>query len=353
MMRRFLWVPLMLLLLSGSVTAQSSFHFQEKEVRPGTRQHFMIPIITAQDTTCIPITVFNGIKDGKTLGITAGVHGYEYSPILAGQQLIKSIDPQKLTGVIILVQVAGMESFLGRSPFISPIDKKNLNRSFPGSANGTNTEKIAHFITEHIITRSDYFLDMHSGDAPEDLIHYSAYYSNKDMPETSSIGKEMAIAMGYDYMVNFNTNGKEYMRKDKNSLYCSAEAFKRGIPAADIECGGSGIVEPAAVNKIEKSVLNMLAYLKMQELPGKKKAAAVPATIEERIYIPSGHTGIFYALKKAGDRVTRGMKLGYITDFFGNTIKDIYAENDGLLMLIISTPAVNPQEDVAVIGKIN
>lgn len=138
------------------------------------------------------------------MGITAGVHGYEYGPILAGQKLISSIDPQKLAGVVILVQVANMESFVGRMPYVSPVDKKNLNRSFPGSAAGTNTDKVAHFISGKIILRSDCFLDMHSGDAPEDLIPYAAYYSNPDMQKISAIGKEMAVAMSFNYLVEFN-----------------------------------------------------------------------------------------------------------------------------------------------------
>ncbi|MFW0718241.1 M14 family metallopeptidase [Pedobacter sp. N23S346] len=310
----------------------------------------MIPIATNQDSTLIPITIFNGSKNGKTLGITAGVHGYEYTPILAAQRLIKVIDPQKLQGVVILVQIAGLESFLGRSPYVSPVDKKNLNRSFPGNSNGTNTEKVANFISEQIIAKSNYFLDMHSGDAPEDLISYAAYYSNSKMPESSSTGKEMAIALGFDYIVNFDTDKKDYIKKSEKSLYCTAEAFKRGIPSIDIECGRLGIIEEDKINKVEQSVSNLLHHLHF--LPDTKKAVTHSHTmITNRIYLSAKFDGIFYPTKKAGDFVKKGMKLGHITDYFGETIQSIYAPEEGLILMIINTPPINKDEDLVVIGK--
>lgn len=332
---------------------QSSYFFQNKEIKPGTKAHFSVPVTTGKDSTIIPVTVFNGARDGKTLGITAGVHGFEYSPIMAGQLLINSIVPQKLKGVIILVQVSNLESFLGRSPYVSPVDRKNLNRIFPGNPNGTNTEKVAHFITEQIIARSDYFLDMHSGDAPEDLMSYSAYYSNSALPEVSARGKAMAVALGFDYMVVFDTDGKAYMRKDKPSLYCTAEAFKRGIPSVDIECGRLGLRDQQAINQIASGVMNLLNHLDFQPLSKQVAANSSPVIFTKRIYTSSKFDGIFYPEKKAGDHVKKGMKLGHVTNYFGEIVQTIHAEADGRLLLIISTPPVNKGEDLAVIALEN
>ena len=120
---------------------QSSFSFNGEEVKPGTKRHFLIPISDGSDSTAIPISVFNGIKDGPILGITAGVHGYEYPPIMAAQKLIGRIDPGELSGVIILVQIANLEGFRKRSPYLNPLDGKNLNRVFPGKKEGSITGK--------------------------------------------------------------------------------------------------------------------------------------------------------------------------------------------------------------------
>lgn len=350
-MHKILVAIYLLITTSQVAQAQSSYNFEGREIKPGTKEHFTIQLTTGKDSTFIPITVFNGAKNGKTLGITAGVHGYEYSPILASQKLIKSIDPKKMAGVVILVQIANAESFKGRTPYASPIDHKNLNRSFPGSANGTITERVANFITNNVISKADFFLDMHSGDAPEDLFPYGAYYSNSKMPEISKTGKEMAIALGYDYLVNFNTDGKKYMDKSELSLYCTAEAFKRGIPSIDIECGRLGIVEETAINKIEKSVFSLLRHLKFLPVDRSivKKA---PIEINNRSYFTSKNNGFFYPLKKAGEIVEKGTQLGYSTNYFGETVEKFYATEKGIILMIIGTPPLNKNEDVVVIGHL-
>ena len=88
---------------------------------------------TAADAgTQIPVTTIEGAQPGPTLALIAGNHGYEYPPILALQQLRTEIDAAALSGTVILVHVANMPSFLGRTVYFSPVDGKNLNRVYPG-----------------------------------------------------------------------------------------------------------------------------------------------------------------------------------------------------------------------------
>src|SRR5580698_264042 len=120
-------------------------------------------------TSTIPITVFNGKHPGPVLALVAGNHGYEYPPILALQMLRPRINPRKISGAVIMVHVANMPSFLGRTVYFSPLDQKNLNRVYPGDPDGTPSEKIAHAITTQVINQSDYLLDLHCGDGNESL----------------------------------------------------------------------------------------------------------------------------------------------------------------------------------------
>lgn len=328
--------------------AQESFSFEDKQVLPGSKEHFTIPISDGKHETFIPITVFQGNEKGPVLGITAGVHGYEYSPILAGQALIGKIDPEKLKGTVILVHASNVDSFLGRSPYVNPNDGKNLNRSFPGNADGTITERIADYISTKVIPRCTHFIDAHSGDAPEDLIPYSGYYHNDGMPEVSAKGKEMAENLGFDYILVFQTTGKDYMKDDMPSLYCSAQAFKLGIPAADIECGRLGMVEQDNVDKIVDGLLNLMISMGMME--NDPAPVGEKWVIKDRSSVQSGSTGFFYRNKEAGDYVTKGMNLGYITDFFGNTIEEVFTEEAGVLLYILGTPPINKDETIASIG---
>ncbi len=343
-------ITLFSLLFSLGIYAQNSFEFYGKTVAAGTKQHFKVPISDGTIETFIPITVFCGAEQGPVLGITAGVHGYEYPPILAGQRLIKSINPKLLKGVVILVQIANVGSFSKRAPFINPLDGKNLNRSFPGDAKGTVTQRIADFITNNVIAKSDFFLDAHAGDAPEDLMAYAAYYSNTSMPKASQKGREMAKALLFDHIIVFKTDGKKYLKKNELSLYCSAEAFKRNIPSVDIECGKLGGSQDHLVQKIEKGVLNMLGHLQMLSVSNALNNKYL--FIDDRVYQNSNYNGIFYAEKKSGDYVTKGMKIGEITDYFGNTLETIYAKSDGVILLIIGTPPVNKGETLVTIGKV-
>ena len=341
-------ITLTLLLYPIAVIGQVGFSFLGNQVAPGTKQHWTVPIKNSQDSTVIPITVFHGTKPGPVLGITAGVHGYEYAPILAAQGLIDRINPQKLSGTVILVQIANVGSFLGRSPFINPMDGKNLNRSFPGKADGTITERVAHFISQEVISRSTHFIDMHSGDAPEDLTAYTGYYQNDHKPEASKVAKSMAIAAGFEYIVEFRTTGKDYLKEGNSSLYCSAEAFKRGLPAMDFECGRLGIIEPELVERITEGVEGIMIHLKMTS--GQLKPLEGQVFFPERSYISSKFDGIFYPLKKAGDYVAKGTHLGYVTDFFGNHIQEVYAPEKGVILLILGTPPVNKGNSIVGIG---
>ncbi|MEM8892892.1 MAG: succinylglutamate desuccinylase/aspartoacylase family protein, partial [Bacteroidota bacterium] len=206
-MKKF-YFSFLVIIFSSALSAQTAFEFHGQSIAAGSKEHISIHISDGDKETMIPITVFHGKEAGPVLGITAGVHGYEYAPILASQKLINRIHPEQLKGTIILVQIANLASFLGRSPYLNPIDRKNLNRSFPGSAKGTLTERIADYLSEKVIARCDYFMDMHSGDAPEDLMPYTAYYHNDEKKEISEKGRQMAMHMGFDHVIIFNSTSK-------------------------------------------------------------------------------------------------------------------------------------------------
>src|SRR5215472_12617347 len=110
-------------------------------------------MMEAPGAPSIPVTIVRGAKPGPTLALIAGNHGYEYPPILALQRLRAQIDPASLAGTVIMVHVANMPSFLGRTVYFSPADGKNLNRVYPGQRDGTMSERIAYAITAEVIEK--------------------------------------------------------------------------------------------------------------------------------------------------------------------------------------------------------
>src|SRR5450755_55058 len=146
--------------------------------------------------TKIPITVIKGSKPGPVLALTAGIHGYEYLPILALQRL----KVKKLAGTLIIVHVANMPSFLGRTVYFSPLDGKNLNRVFPGRKDGTESERIADAITTNVIDKCDYLLDLHCGDGNESLRPYVYQTVTGDAGFDARIA-ELVANFGFDHIV--------------------------------------------------------------------------------------------------------------------------------------------------------
>ncbi|WP_209402681.1 M14 family metallopeptidase [Pseudozobellia sp. WGM2] len=326
---------------------QNSFSFEGRENNPGSKNYYEIQVSDGKDSTFIPVTVFHGAKPGPVLGITAGIHGYEYPPILAAQKIIEKLDAKQLSGTVILVQMANIPAFLGRSPFLNPLDGKNLNRSFPGEEKGSITARLAHTITQKIIARSDFFVDMHAGDSPEDLMPYNAWYNSEAFPEASKKGKAMALAMGFDYTIRFQIAKERVLQP---SLYCSQEAFHRQIPTVDIECGRLGMSGEQETNKIVSSIFSLLSHLQM--MPNENSNSSPSTIITQRTSVKSDHTGIFYSEKHAGDSVTKGESIGYITNFFGEQIKEVTANASGIILYKIGTPPINKGDTLFNIGHL-
>lgn len=132
----------------------------------------------------IPITIIQGRRPGPTLALVAGIHGYEYTPILALQRVRANLSPEALSGTVILVHVANLPSFLKRTIYYGPDGGKNLNRVFPSRPDGALSERIAHVLTAEVIEKADYLIDLHCGDGNESLRPYS-YWMRTGWPSAS------------------------------------------------------------------------------------------------------------------------------------------------------------------------
>jgi uncharacterized protein len=96
-----------------------------------------------------------GASDGPRLALIAGVHGCEYSSIAAATRFMRSLDTGALSGSIVCVPIVSLESFRRRSPFVVPVDGKNLNRSFPGDPSGSYTDALAWAIRTELLEPAD------------------------------------------------------------------------------------------------------------------------------------------------------------------------------------------------------
>jgi predicted deacylase len=338
-----------LILLVPVAVAQprGAFSVGSVSAAPGRLASGMLKVGTGAD---IPISVIHGAKPGPVLTLVAGIHGYEYSPILALQRMRTKISPEALSGTVILVHVANMPSFLRRTIYYGPEDGQNLNRVFPGKADGTVSERIAHVLTTGVIARADYLIDLHCGDGNESLRPY-AYWMRTGNPAVDERSRQMAVAFGLEHIVIDD----ERPRDPARSQYCSNTAATRGKPAITVESGGLGAAPAGlhaaddAINKLEAGVLRILRRLRM--LSGAEAAPATkPAWIVRNTVLRSEATGIFYPEVHKDQEVRQGALLGTVTDFFGNKAFELRAPFAGKVLYVIATPPISAGEPLAMIG---
>ena len=126
----------------------------------------------------VPLTLINGCMDGKTVLITAGVHGGEYTGIQSCIELAAELHAEEISGQLILIHPVNMQTFSHAAlngP--TPEDGKNLNKIFPGRPEGLLPRRIAYMIWNAFLANTDFYIDMHGGGLQETLVPH-VYYAN-------------------------------------------------------------------------------------------------------------------------------------------------------------------------------
>lgn len=351
-MRTLTTATLLCLLGAAGGAAQDTFRVGDLEADRGRKVSGRLEVAPAEDGsdpgTFLPLTVVHGARPGPVLALVAGVHGSEYAPILALGRLQRLLDPAEVSGTVVMVHIANLPAFLGRTVYVSPGDGKNLNRVFPGVRDGTRTERIAYTLTEEVLARADAVLDIHSGDANENLRpSYTGYYAEAGGPEVIERSRQMALAFGLDPIVEFRGD-----LDAASAIWCGAAAVARGIPSIDVESGERGLVEDHRIEPIVAGVLSVMRHLDL--LDGDPEPTENPLFIRERAYVTSPHDGIWHPdpLVEAGQYLRQGARLGLVTDFYGNPLYEARAPESGLVLILLGAPPVNREEILAVIARV-
>jgi hypothetical protein len=313
---------------------------------PGQRATGYLEVPAGSDPgTNIPVVVVNGTKPGPTLALVSGAHGTEYASIIALEKVIQTIDPQQLSGAVIIVPLVNLGSFEKKVPHVNPTDGKSMNRFYPGNPNGTQTERASWIMTKEVVEKCDYLIDLHGGDLDESLRPYS-YWSKTGDERLDTASRGMVLAFGLDHIIMVTDRPK-----DANaSRYLDSTASTRGKPAFAAEAGYAGTTEPADVQLLVDGCYNVMKFLKM--LPGTVTPIRHPVWIGKVDNLTSDVEGFFYPEVKRGTYVAQGMKIGYVTDFFGKTIWEAHAPAAGVVLYICALPTMTKGATVANIGAV-
>ena len=323
-------------LLSGK--KRESFCLNHISVEPGNVWTGYLEL--GQGEFRLPAAVLHGTRPGKTMLITAGVHGGEYVGIQAAIELSQKLKIQKVAGTIIIVKVINVPAFERRNGSMGLTDGKNLNREFPGNPKGTEMERLAWAVYHELQPAADYYIDLHSGDDYEQLTSY-VYYAGMADEKTVSQSRRMAEQVDVPYMVRSNVaSGGAYNY-----------AASQGIPSILIERGGMGAWTSEEVRSTRRDVRNILCHLGIYQ--GKKDYRTYyPLDVTDICYQDASRDGLWYPFKKPGDMIREGEILGEVRDYEGGLLELSVAEYDGVILYQTGTLQVLGDGPMIAYGKI-
>jgi predicted deacylase len=314
-------------------------------VHSGQKATGVIPVPAGADAAAdIPVILIAGSKPGPALALVAGSHGTEYASILALQKLAQSVDPAELSGALIVVPLVNVASFSQKVPHLNPLDGKNMNRFYPGKADGTQTERASWVIGKQVVEKCDYLIDLHGGDLDENLTRY-AYWAHTGKAALDATSRGMVLAFGLDHIII-----QENTSPARGTVSLSRFAADMGKPTVIAEAGHAGASPAEDVDALVQGCRNVMRHLHM--LPGQAAPVEHPLWIGRVSVVSSEQDGVFYPLAVPDAYVKQGMTIGYLTDYYGKRVKDIASPVSGVVLYIGAVPSMKKGDTVAHIGEL-
>lgn len=305
------------------MSRRPDFQIGELVVRPGTRREIGLPItrlVTGAEVT-LPVAVVHGRSNGPTVWIDAAIHGDEVGGVEIVRRVLASLSARTLRGTLIAVPIVNVYGFMNNDRYLP--DRRDLNRSFPGSPRGSLASRIAHLMVREVVAKCEVGIDLHTGsDHRTNLPHIRA-----DLDDDRT--RELATAFGSSLMVHASLRD--------GSLRQSAR--DEGAVVLVYEGGEAWRFDESAVVSGVNGVLRTLAALDMVDAevpPGSN-----PRESRRTGWVRASRTGIVHLSCDLGDEVDLGASMGEIYDSFGKRLGRITANRSGVVLGHTRAPLVN------------
>jgi uncharacterized protein len=307
---------------------------------PGRAVRGMVRVPGVEPAWEFPAFVVRGAEPGPTLAVTAGIHAAEYPPIEAATRVARGLDPARLRGTAIVVPLVTTPGFFARSIYVNPVDGRNLNRVFPGSADGSASERVARFLLEEVIDGCDAYLDLHCGDMIEALVPFASYHVS-GREDVDARSRAMSEVFGIEHVIagrSTDLPGTGY-----------ANAALRGVPTLLAEIGQQGVYEQGSVERLAGGVRAVMAHLGM--LPGVPPPPPGPRRELARFaWLYSEERGTYHPSIAIGDEVVEGQVVGELRDLFGERLGELRAPATGTVLFLVTSLAINAGDPLFGVG---
>lgn len=276
---------------------------------------------SAWGSVMIPITVIrNG--EGPTALLTGGNHGDEYEGPIALFDLARSLKAGEVAGTVIIVPAMNYPAFLAGTR-TSPVDKGNMNRSFPGAPDGSVTQKIADYFQRHLLPMADIVLDFHSGGKTLDFLPYCAAHRLADK-EQERRSFELVEAFGAPYSMAM-------LEIDAVGMYDTA-AEEMGKVFVTTELGGGGSATARTAGIAKRGVRNLLTKAGILKGSVEAQATAWLDMPDGDCFSFAENGGLIEFVKDLGDDLRKGetVALIYPIGRTGAVPQEIKTRMDGI-----------------------
>lgn len=262
----------------------------------------------------MPIHIIRGKKDGPIVFISATIHGDELNGVEIIRRLRKLSILKRLKGTLLLVPIVNVYGIMTLSRYLP--DRRDLNRSFPGSNKGSLTSRVAKIFFDEIVKKCDLGIDLHTG-----AIHKS------NLPQ---IRTNIENEFTYKLAKVFEAPVVLHSQLRDGSL--RAEAQDSEVPILLYEAGEALRFDETSIRIGVKGIINVLRELDMLIKTSKKKSRKVPIITKSSRWIRTNKSGMLRTIKALGDTVKKDDIIAYIDEPLGDNSFEIKALFDGVII---------------------
>ncbi|MDJ0759395.1 MAG: M14 family metallopeptidase [Woeseiaceae bacterium] len=287
----------------------------EYTIGPGERISLNLPVADLYTATSLsmPVKVISGRKPGPVLFLSAAIHGDELNGVEIIRRLLKRKILRSVRGTLVAVPIVNVHGFLDQSRYLP--DRRDLNRSFPGTPKGSIAARLANLFTEEIVAKADYGIDLHTGAI--NRTNLPQIRANLDDPKTMEIAK----AFGAPVIVNSNIRDgslREY-------------AAERHMPVLIYEAGEALRFDEVAIRGGIRGILNVMRHIGM--LPARSQARVIaPVVAKSTTWVRAPGSGIVGDKVKLGSSVVKGQAIAVISDPLGDDEQTVSSPVDGIVI---------------------
>jgi uncharacterized protein len=318
------------------VRMRHAFSIGGVDVAPGERRLVDLPVskLSNHMPVTLPVHVLHGLKPGEPLFVSAAIHGDELNGVEIIRKLLTTLDPRHLSGTLLCVPVVNTFGFLARSRYLP--DRRDLNRSFPGSPDGSLAARLAHLFLEAVAARCRYGIDLHSAAVHRDnLPQIRADFS--DAPQL----RGLADAFGADVILESPLRAGS-LRKAARDKQIDVLVYE----------GGEGLrFDERAIRAGYEGVVNVMDLLGMRAghddhdddptQPSDRQARLLPRYANRSRWVRASDGGVFRTRCKLGDQVRRDDVIGWIANPYEDGEVQVRAPKAGTIIGMSTLPIVN------------